>query len=518
MTRRLSERFTWAARLVLLAGALPLSACGPAADPAPAGPDKSAQATPGRASSGRVTVARARRKTPPSQLPAPGEPEVANDHAQLVGDARHQHDAPSSAPSVSSAPEPDAQQLADEGIRRLIGTHLTLYTDLAEQPEIDELPRVFDAAVAPWCTYFRVSPSKAAHWKMTCCIMNRRERFQAAGLLPDDLPPFLNGYQRGSAMWVYEQPSAYYRRHMLLHEGTHAFMNTLLSGSGPPWYMEGIAELLGTHRWQDGAVQLGYFPRQREDVPQWGRIKMVRDETSAGRSMTLEAIMQYGPTAHLKNEPYAWCWAAAAFLDGHPQFSERFRQLPRHVRASVPEFDAAFDRLFAADQRQLMEQWQLFVQQLDYGYDLVREAIVYDPPGEDLQGSRAVQIRADRGWQSSGILVAARTTYVFEATGRYQLAREPATWWCEPGGVTIRYHDGRPLGMVLAAASDQSQPLQALSPLAQPQPIGLGATVAFDSPGTLFLRINDVSAELADNEGEVTVRIRRADSSNQAPN
>ena len=241
---------------------------------------------------------------------------------------------------------------------------------------------------------------------MTGYIMDRKERFQAAGLLPEDLPPFLNGYQRGPEMWIYEQPSAYYRRHMLLHEGTHAFMNTQLLGCGPPWYMEGMAELMGTHRWQDGQLQLAYFPKHRDDVPQWGRIKMIRDEVAAGRSMTLEAIDAYGPTAHLQNEPYAWCWAAAAFLDGHPQFSARFRQLPEHVRDNLPAFSADFWQLFAADRRQLVEQWQLFVQQLDYGYDLQREAIVYDPPGQDLAGTQEIRVRADRGWQSSGVRVA----------------------------------------------------------------------------------------------------------------
>ena len=109
----------------------------------------------------------------------------------------------------------------------------------------------------------------------------------------------------------------------------------------------------------------------------------------------------------------------------------------------------------------MTEQWQLFLLQLEYGYDLEREAIVYEPPGTALADSREMRVRADRGWQSAGVRVEAGQTYVLEAAGRYQVAHEPQVWWCEPGGVTIRYYRGRPLGMLLAAASDESQALRA---------------------------------------------------------
>jgi hypothetical protein len=496
--------------LVLLT--IHLVACRESPDPAQprdVSTSKHRGAAAGRAASGKVAVTQARRK-------ARTTPATSSDEVQPSQDARPTSDgspaidnSPELVPAAELPPVADVQQLAAAGIRKLEGTHLTLFTDLPSQREVDELPRVYDAAIAPWCDYFRVAPNKVARWKMTAYVMDRQERFRATGLLPEGLPSFLNGYQCGSEMWIYEQPSAYYRRHMLLHEGTHAFMNTQLLGCGPPWYMEGMAELMGTHRWQEGQLQLAYFPRLRDDVPQWGRIKMIRSEVDAGRGMTLEAIDAYGPTAHLRNEPYAWCWAAAAFLDGHPQFSARFRQLPDHVRDSLPAFSAGFWDLFSADRRQLVEQWQLFVQQLDYGYDLQREAIVYDPPGKDLAGSQDIRIRADRGWQSSGVRLAAGTTYVMEASGRYQIAREPKVWWCEPGGVTIRYYGGRPLGMLLAAVSDESKPLTGLSPLTRPEPIGLGTEIEFKEAGTLFLRINDSPAERADNDGELVVRIRR---------
>ncbi len=188
---------------------------------------------------------------------------------------------------------------------------------------------------------------------------------------------------------------------------------------------------------------------------------------------------------------------------------QRFRQLPEDVRESGSEFSASFWKLFEADRRQLVEQWQLFVLDVDYGYDFEREAIVYDPPGTALADSREIRVRADRGWQSAGVHVEAGATYILKAAGRYQVAQEPQVWWCEPGGVTIRYYAGRPLGILLAAVSHASQALTGLTPLAKPDIVGLGAELECREAGTLFLRINDAPAELADNAGEVVVQIRR---------
>ena len=192
--------------------------------------------------------------------------------------------------------------------------------------------------------------------------------------LPESLPPFLHGYQQYAEMWVYEQPSDYYRRHLLLHEGTHAFMKWALGGAGPPWYMEGMAELLATHRWQDGDLALGTFPQNRDETPYLGRIKIIRDEMAAGRGKSLEEIMRYDDRAHLNVEPYAWCWGAAVFFDGQSAYREKFRQLRGAVQSSGDEFSASFRTALASQWPQIQRQWQLFVAELDYGYDLARES------------------------------------------------------------------------------------------------------------------------------------------------
>lgn len=148
----------------------------------------------------------------------------------------------------------DESKVAVAGIRKLESKRLVLYTDVPSSPEIDDFPQAFDQAFDLWCQYFGLVPGNYPDWRMRASLMSERGRFEAAGLLPSESPNFLNGFTRNYECWLYNQTSPYYRRHLLLHEGVHGFMYTLLGRNAPPWYMEGMAELLATHRWQDGKL------------------------------------------------------------------------------------------------------------------------------------------------------------------------------------------------------------------------------------------------------------------------
>ncbi len=390
-------------------------------------------------------------------------------------------------PIVAAAPPPaDDARAAAAGIRKLSGKRLTLYTDVAAA-EIDQLPAVFEQAFPQWCRYFGVDESKHAGWRLTGCLMKDRARFLAAGLLPPDVPvPEGRGYTRYDTSWLDEQPTEWYRRELLLHEGTHGFMYTLLGECGPPWYMEGMAEYLGTHRWQDGRLTLGYTPRSREESPGWGRVRTIQDLVTQRRAAKLKSIVDYPSAAYCQPEPYAWSWAAVTLLDRHPRYQGRFRQLIRHVRQ--PDFNERFYRLFAPDWQELCEEWQLMVTGMEYGYDVARSAVDFTPgttsplstnlrsvPGEGpgVRAASTVKIAADHGWQNSGLRLEAGKKYRLAATGRYQVAKQPKIWWCEPGGVSIRYYHGQPLGILLAAVRPDHPASGSLSALVHPTVIGL---------------------------------------------
>jgi len=399
-------------------------------------------------------------------------------------------------------------QASSAGVRQLPGKHLLLLTDLPSLPAVDELPEVFDRAFPQWCKYFGVPQARHADWRVTGCVMKDASLFRKLRLLPERVPPFDNGYSYNFDLWVVDQSTDYYRRHLLLHEGVHSFMNTLLGSCGPPWYAEGIAELLGTHRWHDGELTLGYLPPSPDETLMgWGRIKFVRDAFAARRARHLADILKYDPVTQPGPEAYGWCWAMAAFLDGHPRYQARFRTLPRIV--GKPDFNDRFRRLYAADWNNLTEEWQVFAADLEYGYDMKRTVIDFTPGRALEQGGGQVTVQADRGWQNSGVALKEGRTYQLRAKGRYQVADKPQIWWCEPNGVSIRYYRGHPLGILLAAVRPEV-PAAGRSPLITPTTIGLAATLTPKHSGTLFFRINDSCAELDDNAGTLTVDVQDA--------
>ncbi len=405
--------------------------------------------------------------------------------------------------STITAAEPfrrvDERRAGQVGIRKVVGRHLQLYTDLPASHAVDELPVVFDAAVEQWAAYFSVPLSQVADWRMQAFLMRDRAKFAALGLMPETRPDFVNGYSQGLELWMDEQPSDYYRRHLLLHEGTHGFMFSQLGGVGAGWYMEGMAELLGTHRWKDAKLTLGHMPTSREETPMWGRIKLLDEASEAGGTLGLGDVMTFNAREAMSTEQYAWCWAMCKFLDSHLQLREQFRQLPAHVNDA--NFNLQFRQRFRQDWADLQFEWRAFLTALDYGYDARRMTISHTPSAR-IESEDMVVIAADRGWQSTGWLLKAGQSYRISAAGTYQIAKDSQPWLCEPGGVTLEYHAGRPLGMLLGLLRMEGEDGR-VSPLA----IGLQAVIKPRSDAILYLRVNDSPARLADNKGDLRVTI-----------
>ena len=177
--------------------------------------------------------------------------------------------------------------------------------------------------------------------------------------------------------------------------------------------------------------------------------------------------------------------------------------------AAAPDFAEQVTRLFADDWATVNEDWQVFVANLDYGYDFQRMNVEF-AAGTPLPATEAnATIAADRGWQSSGLQLVAGQKYRLRASGRYRVAQEPRVWESEPGGVTIRYYRGKPLGILLAAVRDDDPSATAASGLVKPSVVGLETTLVAPRSGTLYLRVNDAPGSLEDNSGSLSVEITR---------
>jgi hypothetical protein len=134
-------------------------------------------------------------------------------------------------------------------------------------------------------------------------------------------------------------------------------------------------------------------------------------------------------------------------------------------------------------------EWQSFIGELDFGgYDFSRMKV-------QIADKTPKVVDVDRGWQASHQWLKKGKTYRITASGRYQIVGGDEPWMCEPGGVTIEYHIGKPLGMLLGAFP--SRDINEDGSFCRPIGVGINTTITSDRDGSLFLRVNEAPARLA---------------------
>ena len=415
--------------------------------------------------------------------------------------------------SAAAPRQVDDARARAAGIRKLTSKHLVLYTDLPSDPEIDQLPAVFDQAVPQWAAYFGVDRGEDG-------ATGKRRRFSLATAAVRRARPDASRQRRvrqrhlagprtvavRSADGVLSAAPVAARRDARVHgRRSSAAAGRAGTWKAPPscWARTGSTSATGR-------LTLRIMPQNREEVPMLGRIKLIHDALAADRALALPAVMEIDNRQQLGNEAYAWCWAAAKFLDSHPRYRDRFRKLQRaRARRRISTTSSA--ATFADDWADLLAEWQAFVATLDHGYDFERMAIDFEPrpsrwrPARAASRSRPIAAGNRRACGSKRAR-SYRVTAAGPLPDRANRRREP--WPCEPGGVTIEYYDGRPLGMLLGAI-DGREPARR-DAFAQPIGIGLGTTITPTASGTLYLRVNDSAGRLDDNRGTLTVDDRRS--------
>ena len=270
---------------------------------------------------------------------------------------------------------------------------------------------------------------------MTGYIMADKDRFRLTDLLPEDLPLFAHGSNRGAEFWMNDQPQNYYRRHLMIHEATHCFMTAIPDARAPIWYMEGMAELFGTHATNsEGKTRFRVMPANAEDFIGLGRIAIVNREVAAGRLLNLDQIAAFGPSDFTKTEAYAWSWALCKFLDSHPRYRDRFRGLAAY--ATGTQFLSALEEAFHEELPGLWTEWALFAANLELGYDVERAVIDFQEGRllSQLGGETRIDVQTNVGWQASGVRVEAGHTYETLANGRFVLSESPKPWISEAAG------------------------------------------------------------------------------------
>ena len=430
------------------------------------------------------------------------------------------------------------QRVAAAGISVLRGKHITLYTDVrakasgdlkASENQTDPRQRwidLFDAAVPLWFEKFDIDRSLAKDYGLIAIVMQDQQRFKQAGLIPDDLPNFPAGYSRGHEFWMYVQPDDYYTRHLMLHEGTHAIMNWFKGSTGPPWYSEGMAEWVALHDWDREKLELAAKIRSVDDSKGWGRIGRIQKMVAANSALSLDDVFNIPPSGFRDVKYYAWSWAACEFLSEHPLSARAFARLPDSLRLpdsdkSQIQFNRSFIAAIAPHRSALDRDWALFINELDYGYDVRATRLTEVAPIEAaiITQSRlgTFQVSAAQSWQTTGIKVRQGDRIGFSASGEIVVGETTKPWVSHAGGITIDYYSGKPLGKLMACvvpenlSQEDIAEVQAVDSIA----VGTGTTTAEGGPkvhiissdGVLWLRINESPAHLGDNSGHLEVSI-----------
>lgn len=409
----------------------------------------------------------------------------------------------------------DAGRLRTAGIAIYESKRLKLVTDVPKE-RVAHIPALVDRAYEAWEEYFGPLPAdrERREFQMSGFVMHDKVPFTQLGLLPEDLPRFEHGRHRGAEFWLNDQTDDYYLRHLILHEATHCFMTIVPHpAQNLTWYMEGMAELFGTHTLSAaGAPGFRVFPANREDFRGWGRVRMIRE--AGEKTLTLVEVLDLRPDEFLRTECYAWSWALCQFLDTHPRYRERFRKLSTAVSPRAARAD--FEKLFADDWPQLADEWLHFARTIREGYDIERAAIRFVDgkrvPSVSATGAptEPAVIDAAAGWQSTAWRLERGVAYEISATGRFTLAQQPKPWISEADGVSIRFVDGHPLGMLLGTVYDPpaARAGSRNSGFDDIFPIGAKRVITPPRTGTLYLRLGDAWNELGDNSGQVTVSVR----------
>ncbi|MBC7966474.1 MAG: hypothetical protein H7Z17_11195, partial [Fuerstia sp.] len=415
-------------------------------------------------------------------------------------------------------PKLNRDELLAEGLRIVESEHLILVTDLPLE-SVSDLPRLADALFATLEQRLgKQAPDLAGtKFQVTGFLMDARDRFERAGVLPSEEYPIRHGRHLGYRFWMNNQTADYYRRHLLLHEFVHCF---LMSEYGmldipPLWYTEGIAEYFATHRLHADVAQseFGILPATVEGFEGWHRIAEIRRHFNQEPSVTgelagivpLQTVLHPPDTTFQDDVQYANAWALVWLINHHPELQPEFAALA--ACRTRRQFEEAMARVPETTLRQLDQVWPLYLDGLheaDAANVRFPALTTLKPQGSTGDNALPAEFVMDVGqqWASTGLSLTAGQEIVIECKGRYVVEETTKPWFSEPDGITIDYVDGRPLGEVIGTiiSADGTQTTRHI-------PIGTYKKLQVPIDGILWLQTNDHWSKRVQNQGTVTVRV-----------
>lgn len=266
------------------------------------------------------------------------------------------------------------------------------------------------------------------------------------------------------------------------HEATHAFCNQALGSAGPTWLAEGVAEL-GQY-WKDSQRGVDIDPH----------VVRYLQRTVPKRKLLEIAIPGRQPAEQANWKDYAWRWALCHLLSNNPNYANRFKPLAIALMSERP--GVSFASVYGPVAKEISFEYDFFIKHFDNGYRADLCAWQWKKKARPLRdtGYAKATVLARYGWQATSVQVTAGESYDVAGQGKWKISAE-GTEYDANGDLKGR-------GRLEGAIFHDYQ-------LDKPISLGTRASFTASSDGVLYLRCHDDWGKIADNEGELSVAIRR---------
>ena len=261
------------------------------------------------------------------------------------------------------------------------------------------------------------------------------------------------------------------------HEAVHAYCAQAFHTTGPLWYSEGMAEMGQYWRKDNASVEIHDIVLQylQESEPQ-SLNEIVNGDSTTGDSW----------------ENYAWRWALCHLLANNTNYRDRFRPLGLGL---LTESGVTFEDVYGSMAQEISFEYLFFIDHIEQGFRNDLCSWNWKSKYRKLRGSAGAtsKIEAKRGWQPSLVQVEEGKEYEFAVTGAWGTSKDGGEVTADGGA------DGK--GKLVGIVFKDYQ-------LGEPFELGASGTFTAPSDGNLLLRCQDGWGELADNSGQVSVKVR----------
>jgi hypothetical protein len=348
--------------------------------------------------------------------------------------------------------------------------------------EAEELLKKLETMLAIISRYWGV-PNRR---QIECVVVKDLSKWPAGSIDPRAMPAMRAGQgitladfqRRGNQVRAQAVAYSAARTSTVQHEAVHAFSYYSFGHCGPEWYSEGMAEM-GSH-WVEGASSVT-APRHITQYLRRSEPKSVKDITTGK------------PGKATSWRDYAWRWALCHLLANNENYSRKFRPLGLNMLAKKR---GSFTGTYGKQLKELEFEFEFFLNHVQPGFDANRcrwdwgARFKQPKPGKPFRST----VKADRGWQPSGVRVEEGQSYRLTAEGSWKLEEESDAITFT--GTKIGSDQGG-IEAVIMNRMDLTEPFAVDDS---------GSFTAVES-GDLYIRCRDNWNALADNSGEVTVLI-----------